>query len=214
MTRPYLDISAFRNHSQRRAKRLLDTYNDNRWRTEAYRSFLIGTLVLELDNLLIQSLRAYAFCRIWQGQRSGIVAKIDRKFMSSAEYTAHFVRILSPAKYVKLHSPTVLSREHEWSIRDPKDVAKIIQGVCGAVPVELNNAIALNCRVFYETKIVRHFYAHRCEDTMLKLKAALPIFSSGIINHPDDYLENILPGSSEAKFITWWSEYDDFFSVA
>ncbi|WP_275783057.1 hypothetical protein [Pararhizobium gei] len=167
-----------------------------------------------MDNLLIQSLRAYAFCRIWQGQRSGIVAKIDRKFMSSAEYTAHFVRILSPAKYVKLHSPTVLSREHEWSIRDPKDVAKIIQGVCGAVPVELNNAIALNCRVFYETKIVRHFYAHRCEDTMLKLKAALPIFSSGIINHPDDYLENILPGSSEAKFITWWSEYDDFFSVA
>ncbi len=214
MSRPYFQLQGFRGHSARRAERLLKVYNDPAWRAGEFRSFVLGTLVLELDNLIIHSLRAYAISRIWEYQRSGIVPKARGKYMSSAEYSAHVMRILQPTKYVKRRHPLTVPRDEEQVTRDPKDIEKIILGISGTVPMDLRNAIALNFQIFHETKIVRHFYAHRCEDTMLKLIRNVPVLQSGLVKHPDDYVEQVLPGATVPRYLQWWNEYTDFFSVA
>ncbi|MEH6718260.1 MAG: hypothetical protein V7704_05185 [Aurantimonas endophytica] len=124
------------------------------------------------------------------------------------------VRILAPGKYKNLGNKSTLPRGDEITTRNPKDIEKILVGIIGNSPISLRNAIALNHSVFMDVKIIRHFYAHRNNDTIQKVKNAAPILNSGLVGHPDEYVDTILPGHTTTKYVEWSTGLQEFFLVA
>ncbi len=105
-------------------------------------------------------------------------------------------------------------KRDETAIRDPGRLRSLLTVVIGGVSNEFSNAMALNCQVFSELRDVRHFYAHRCEDTFRRAMHQNPYFVRGVVRHPDDFVAARLPGHPEPKMRQWLAEAEAFFSVA
>lgn len=215
MPRPYLDTRHLRVHQFRRLYKLRTSFSEPHWRSKPERSVVLGGLVLELDNLIVQGFSGYARSQIWQAQKNGTYPLTRGGLCNADEYDLLVAAAMSKAATKPGQKPkAVKAPKGPRAIREPQELSNVLRYVLGAVPPEFQNAISLNYAVFQELKYFRHFYAHRCEDTLLKAVNNTPVFASTAYNHPDSYIESVRVGRNAPTYLEWWSEVADFFSVA
>lgn len=175
---------------------------------------MLGGLVVELDNLIVQSLKGYVITTMWQLQMGGPRTPGAQRFGSSdyelAVETAKILAATKPGKKPK--TPKI--PQNPSTIRSPLEIQSVLRFLTGGVPTEFSNAVALNHTVFGELKYFRHFYAHRCEDTLSKAVASAPVFATGAFGHPDDFIEAVHPPAGVPKYLDWWGQLVEFYEVA
>jgi hypothetical protein len=129
------------------------------------RNATLAWAVIELDNLIISLARQFLVsslmrCRTTSGSR----VQHSGPLMSQLDAAFFVMSVLEPKKYSKL-SGSPLARRDETTIRDPNKIMQV------AVAANLSNApsiltaLSFPTKVFSEISSVRHFFAHRNEET-------------------------------------------------
>lgn len=195
-----------------RIRRLFDLAGSS---PEPRRSEFISVSVIELDNLILSSLRALTISSLRCGrtsQRNKI--STTRRFGDEQEIAAFMLSILHVKSFQKLRSPTRVSRRDEPKVRDPR-ATEIVFASCGASNIgSLRNALALNTTLFADLPILRNFYAHRNEDTWRKVRTKAHALGVFRIKHPNELLMTMLPGRPVTLFEDWLDDAELFFEEA
>jgi len=214
MTRPYTRRRDLAVHVCRRLAKLGSAYDEVAEQKPKLYTLSVGALVLELDNLIIQSLRAYALMVVREAQAAGRITIDGRaRFCLDDEFPT-IVKLAISAQPSFSNVTFAVDRKNEIKIRDPNKLRGVMQVVAGHVPQSFLNAMALNCSVFSELRDLRNFYAHRCENTFRSAMHSNQFFARGLIRHPDQFVAERLPGRNSPKFKDWIAETETFFAVA
>lgn len=213
--RPVTDLSKLYEAFTYRLLRIRRVFGLAATLTEPRRSEFIAVSVIELDNLIIGALRAFTISSLRGGrtsQRHRVVT--SRTFGREEEIAAYVLSVLDVATYRRLRTPTQVSRREEPKVRDPRSTERVFAR-CGASNIgSLQNALALNSRVFSELAPLRNFYAHRNDDTWRKVRnraQAMGIFNAA---HPNDVVTYVLPGRPVNLFEDWLDDVELFFDEA
>jgi len=198
--------------TQARIKRLSDIYANVIQANVPQQNYQLGYLAIELDNLVISVLREFTMSTIRQARtRLGVRIKVNNPIGPEGEIAAYVLSILNPVRFQKLAQPVAIGVDDEPTVRDPKEIEKVLLHA-GATNIQsLQNALALNSGLFKNLKSLRHFYAHRGKDTFRK--ASLNAANMGIlnINHPDDVLMHVVAGKPYTVLEDWFVDAALFF---
>ena len=179
-----------------------------------HQSIQLAYVAIELDNLIIGSLRAFTISTMRKARTvNGKSITVNTSVQSEQEIGAYVLSILNVVKFKKLKHPLRIVRTDEPTIKDPKEIEKVL-AACGASNLpSLQNALSINSRIFRDVKFVRHFYAHRGADTFAK--AASHAASMGILNvkHPDEILRYVAPGRPLPVIDEWLVDAELFFGL-
>jgi hypothetical protein len=179
------------------------------------RAQLLAFSAIELDNLVVSTLREFAISSL-RGARtaSGVRVTTNRPFGAEEEIAAYMLSIVQVAAFQRLNYPARINRRYEVKIRDPRDTAKVFLS-CGASNYpSLMNALALNTSLFVDLPTVRNFYAHRNGDTCRKVlnKARnMGVFGA---KHADELMIAFLSGRPVSVFEEWLNDAELFFYEA
>ena len=123
-------------------------------------------------------------------------------------------RSLNPAGYKNKHNPVAISERDEVTFRDPKNVEKVLTDYSASNLPNITLALALNAEVFKETKVFRHFFAHRAKNTYDDVQ----IFAarSGIfgVHKPEHLMLRGRPGTGVRFVDGWLADIVNFFDLA
>lgn len=177
-------------------------------------SLRLAYISIELDNLNICALREFTVSTIRGAKTStGMKITVNLSLGPDEEIGAYILSVLNSVRFNKLRSPARITRVEEPTVRDPKDVEKVLIA-CGASNlVSLQSALSLNSSLFRDIKFIRHFYAHRCKDTFVK--ASSNAASMGIQNpaHPDQILRHVIMGRPHSVLEEWLLEAKMFYQL-
>jgi hypothetical protein len=179
------------------------------------RAELVPLVVIELDNLVLSSLRALLIsslrnARTIKGNR--VQSAVHHR--DEEEIAAFTLSVVNSQAFLRLRSPARLARKLEPTVRDPRDTAKIFQAANLTNISSLQNALALNTTLFDHLCTMRNFYAHRNADTWRKAHNkgnAMGIFAA---THVDEIVTAFLPGRSIRVFEDWLDDTELFFEEA
>lgn len=199
---------------QYRINRLHELYKSLGGLPRSRQSPGLSYIAIEFDNLNICALREFTIstireARTTKGQRIKVIQRIGPE----GEIGAYVLSVVNQVKYAKLKNPKSIRRTDEHTIRDPKEVEKILNQ-CGASNLpSLQNALSINSSLFRDIKPIRHFYAHRNKDTFTK--AAAIAASMGVYNlkHPDEILKHVIPGRPHSVLEEWLIEASLFYQL-
>jgi hypothetical protein len=176
------------------------------------RGMVISTSVLELDNLIITTLREFTISSLVRTRTvSGHRVAINRLFRCEEEISAHILSIVNFVAFQRLKQPPRIARKDEPTVRDLKITEKILLG-CGASNLpSLQNALALNLSLFRDIPTIRNFYAHRNEDTWKKVKDKARLMGIRATRHTDDLVQAVVAGRPWSIFEDWLGDLEIFF---
>lgn len=200
--------------TQYRIKRLHDLYKSIDTLPRSQQSPGLSYIAIEFDNLNISVLREFTISTIREAQTTkGRRIKVNHSIGPEKEISAYVLSVVNQVKYNKLKKPKSIQRTDEQTIRDPKEVEKILNH-CGASNLpSLQNALSLNSSLFRDIKPIRHFYAHRNKDTFAK--AVTNAASMGVFNprHPDQILRHVIHGRPHSVLEEWLIEARLFYQL-
>jgi hypothetical protein len=213
--RPVSDLAKLYDSFGYRLLRLRKTYSAATAVGEPWRSELLSYAVIELDNLMLGTLRVLTIsslrsARTAQGHRIRVI----RNFGHEEEISAFMLSVLSAVKFRRLNSPTRINKKEEPTVRDPRDTEKVLLAAGATNITSFQNALALNTAIFLDLGTARNFYAHRNKDTWRKIQSkaqAMGIFSS---THGNDVITTGLPGRPVSLFEDWLDDAELFFEEA
>ncbi|CAN5916457.1 hypothetical protein BH11PSE8_BH11PSE8_23970 [soil metagenome] len=177
-------------------------------------SIQLAFIAIELDNLIIRAFRAFTISTLREAKTTGgLRISVAKRLDAEDEIAAYVLSVLNVVKFKKLKSPSRIPRTDESAIRDPKQIEKIFLDCNASNLTSLQNALSLNSRVFRDVKFVRHFYAHRGQDTLEK--ALNNAKSMGVLNigHPDDILRFVVNGRPFSVLEEWLIDAQLFFEL-
>ncbi|MBY5326530.1 hypothetical protein [Rhizobium leguminosarum] len=171
--------------------------------------------MIELDNLVLSSLRNLAISSLW-GARTATGHRIStsRTFGPQDEISAYFLSVANLTKYLRMSSPPTISRKEEPTIRDPRTTAAILNGCAASNLGALQNALAWNFAIFADLSTVRNFYAHRNDDTYRKVRNKAASMGVLGLSHPDMLVTKRIANRSVTLFEDWLDETELFFEEA
>lgn len=213
--RPVSDLRKLHSSFSYRLLRLRRLYAVAVEVAEPRRSELLAVSVIELDNLVLSSLRALTISSLRAARTAmGNRVAVARRFGDEEEVSAFMLSVLSTFTYKRLKSPARVARKHEPTVRDPRDTAKVFIASGASNLRSLQNALALNTTLFNDLGTLRNFYAHRNQDTWRKARnkaQAMGIFSA---KHANDIITSGLPGRAVSVFEDWLDDAELFFEEA
>lgn len=202
-----MHLQRLQDATQYRIKRLHELYTSIGALPRSQQSPGLSYIAIEFDNLNICALREFTISTIREARTTkGRRIKVNQSFGPEGEVCAYVLSVLNPVKYKKLKNPKSIQRTDEQTIRDPKEIEKVLSH-CGASNLpSLQNALSLNSNLFRDIKPIRHFYAHRNKDTFTK--AAKNAASMGVFNpkHPDQILRHVTLGRPHSVLEEWLIE--------
>jgi len=176
---------------------------------------IVSTCIIELDNLVVGGLRAFMVGTLFQGRTAtGNRVLVTKSFSSEGEIGAYVLSLLNIVKYNRLGKPPNVVRREEQTIRDPKDVEKILIACSASNLGAFQTALSLNASVFRDLATVRNFYAHRNEDTFTKVRRQARTYGFPLIKHADEFVRHSLPSRPVRVIDDWFAELDLFFDEA
>ncbi len=200
--------------TQYRIKKLHDLYKSTEVLPRSQQGPGLSYIAIEFDNLNVSVLREFTISTIREAKTTtGRRIKVSQSIGPEEEIGAYVLSVVNQVKYHKLKKPKSIQRTDEQTIRDPKEVEKILSH-CGASNLpSLQNALSLNSNLFRDIKPIRHFYAHRNKDTFNK--AATRAASMGIFNprHPDQILRHVILGRPHSVLEEWLIEAGLFYQL-
>ena len=201
-------------HVIRRLSKIQSAYREVSWRSLHSPSLLLGSLIIELDNLTVQAFRSYAIMCVRRAQKVGIIPLMGDTLCGQRQYdymlaSAKAKASTKPGRQVKQIKKDV----SPIAVRDPIILKDDIKLLTGSVPNGLLNAASIPYLPFSDLKNFRHFYAHRCEDTIAKVRKRVPQFVYPTFGHPDDFVDSAISGSAVKMFEKWTAGMINFFIV-
>lgn len=174
----------------------------------------ISYVTIELDNLIIVGLRQYTKSSLLRSRTSDgkrITASVKPK--STEEAAALIYASLNPKGYSK-NKPIVIKEKDEMPFRDPKKAEKVLMDYSASNLANLNLALSLNAQVFGELKTIRHFFAHRAQNTFeavhkFAIDRAVVSFET-----PEHLVVRGRPGTGVKFLDGWFAEVENFFDLA
>lgn len=209
-----MQLRCLHDATQYRLKRLHDLYKSIDPLSRPQQSRRLAYLAIELDNLNIGTLRAFTISTIRRARTTtGRKITVNRGLGSEEEIGAYVLSVVNIAKYRKLRQPSTIRRIDEQTIRDPKEIERVLRDCAASNLPSLQNALSLNSSLFRDIKSIRHFYAHRCQDTFIKASANAA--SMGILNlrHPDEILKYVAAGRPHSILEEWLIEARMFYEL-
>jgi hypothetical protein len=167
--------------------------------------------VIELDNLIINGLRYFVgSCLTKTRTTSGRVVTASMKFNNQEEVGAHILSVLNGTKYLRQGSPTTISRRDEPTLRNPRDLQRVLASVSASNMVSVQNALALNYTVFDEIAPMRNFYAHRNASTFDRARRTARTWGIVQMDHVDEIAVKSRPLRPVPILDDWLSEVQIF----
>ncbi len=210
--RASMHLGRLHSAAQYRIKRLSDLFKSIPGLSPEERGRRLSYIAIELDNLNICALREFTISTIRKAKTlSGVKVSVSLNIGPEDEIAAYMLSVTNSVKYAKMHSPARIKRSDEQAIRDPKQIEKILIACSASNLPSLQNALALNSSMFRDLKFVRHFYAHRNQDTFGK--AATNAASLGVLNldHPDKILLHVMSGKTHSVIEEWLADATIFY---
>jgi len=175
----------------------------------------ISYVTIELDNLIIGGLRQYTKSsllgsRTCSGQR--ITASVKPK--STEEAAALIYASLNPAGYNKNGKPLAIKEKDEVTFRDPKRTEKVMTDYSASNLPNLAVALSLNAQVFGELKTLRHFFAHRAQNTFEAVQKFAVDRAIVGFETPEHLVVRGRPGTGVKLLDGWFAEIENFFDLA
>ncbi|WKY30268.1 hypothetical protein [Pseudomonas donghuensis] len=212
--RASMHLGRLNDAAQYRLERLQALYNTMGGLPVPQQSRRLAYISIELDNLNICTLREFTVSTIRGAKTTtGKRITVNQRMGPDDEIGAFILSVVNSVKYRKLRNPVKVQRTQEQTIRDPKEVEKVLVA-CGASNLpSLQNALSLNSSLFRDIKFIRHFYAHRSKDTFIKASANAA--SMGIHNpsHPDQILKYVVTGRPHSVIEEWLVEAKIFYQL-
>jgi hypothetical protein len=206
------DLAKLYDAAQYRLVRIRRLYSSLTNRPLADRGMVISTSVMELDNLIISTLREFTISSLVRTRTVlGHRVATNRPFRCEAEISAHIISIVNSIAFQRLKQPSRIARKDEPTVRDPKTTEKILVGCAASNLPSLQNALALNLSVFRDIPTLRNFYAHRNEDTWKKVKDKARIMGIIAARHTDDLVQAVVIGRPSSIFEDWLGDLETFF---
>ncbi len=173
---------------------------------------LIAYCVIELDNMAISTLREFTVSCLNRARTlNGHRITINKSFNNEKEISAFILSIINTVKYGKIGAPKLIDRDKEPTVRDPKDIEKILSTCNASNLPSLRTAISLNTGIFRDLATLRNFYAHRNEDTWKKVRNKARDIGVSPIQHPDEIVQATILGRPVSIFEDWLAEAAIFF---
>ena len=213
--RPVSDLGKLYSSFSYRLRRLRKLYAMAIVVGEPRRSELLAVSVIELDNLILSSLRVLTISSLRAARTAtGHRIVVARKFTDEEEVSAFILSVLAARTYKRLQSPVRVPRKEEPTVRDPRETAKVL-GASGASNLSsLQNALALNTAVFSDLGTIRNFYAHRNQDTWRKGRAKAHAMGIPAAKHANEVVTTGLQGRPVSVFEDWLDDAELFFEEA
>lgn len=172
---------------------------------------IIGSTVIDLDNLVVQSFRQFAIQSVRSAQLSNTLGLFSSGLCSDRNYDQELA--LARWYFTNRRGRRPRPPYNRIAIRKPIDLERNIVTLGCVSPQSLRNAIGIPNQPFDEIKYFRHFYAHRCEDTATQLRSKIPKYLRSRYNHPDEYVKGYDFSSGNRIFDIWWGGVYNFLSV-
>lgn len=175
----------------------------------------ISYVAIELDNVIITGLRQYTKSsllgsRTADGQR--ITASV--KPNSTEEAAALIYASLNPAGYDRNGRPASIKERDEITFRDPKRAEKVMTDYAASNLPNLTVALSLNAQVFGELKTLRHFFAHRAQNTFEAVQKFAIDRAIIKFETPEHLVLRGRPGTGVKFLDGWLAEVENFFELA
>lgn len=199
-----------------RARRLDHAYAVWRDRHDRERTLVVGGLVVELDNLIIGTMRLYALAIVRNAYRGSTIPLPGYSTkLSDLEFSRLVLQIFDPSKLARANRKRrPVERRDEKTVRDPIEWEGFLRALGIPSPPDLTNAISLNFPFPKEMGVVRNFYAHRSKETLDRVKLKFPQLAYGAARHPDEIVTATPYVIVNAKFPQWSFEGKTFLHVA
>ncbi len=184
--------------------------------SERDKTLVVGGLVVELDNILIQTTRLYVqhFLSQLMSRRIIVIDSYPAR-LSSDEFSEIIVSKFDPGKWKAARTKRKrLQQRDEKVIRNPAEWMWFIESFGAQGPKSLNDALSLNYKFHEEIGIFRNFYAHRGISTITRIEEKYPQLKYGQVRHPDDIVTSAVLGAEMAKYLQWSMELKTFLFVA
>lgn len=209
-----MNLHRLHDAAQYRIERLIKLHRGVNILPADQQSRRLAYIAIELDNLNICTLREFTISTIRKAKSvKGNRITVSRSLGREEEIGAYILSVLNPVKYTKLRSPVTIKRTDEPSVRDPKEIRKVLVDCNASNLSSIDNALALNSSLFRDIKPIRHFYAHRSKDTFLKASTHSASLGLPHPRHPDDILRHVVPGRSLPVLEEWLIEAQLFYEL-
>lgn len=212
--RASMHLGRLHDATQYRLKRLLDLYGTIGVLPIPQQSRRLAYIAIELDNLNISALREFTISTIRCAKSlTGKKISVNRNLGQEDEIGAYILSVLNPVRYKNLKFPATVKRTDEPTVRDPKEVKKVLVDCAASNLASMDNALSLNSSLFRDIKPIRHFYAHRSKDTFIKALANSASLGLPHPRHPDEILKHVVPGRSVPVWEEWLIEAQIFYEL-
>lgn len=175
----------------------------------------LAFVTIELDNLVIVGLRQYTKSSLLRSRTAAGVRISATVHPTSTEEAAAFIySSINPRAYSNRGSPSRIAERDELPFRDPKETEKVFLQYSVSNLPNLALALSLNAEVFRESKICRHFFAHRARNT----NEAVQVFAANLgifaVDMPEHLIMRGRPGTGVRFLDGWLADVENFFDLA
>lgn len=180
---------------------------------EGYRRrMILAQVVVELDNLLLGCLREFLVsCLLGTRTVNGTRTASQQALTSEGEASAFIMSSLNSFGYQRMGSPATVPRRKEPTIRQPRDVEKVLLAAKANNIVSVQRALAFNFKFFDEIGSLRNFYCHRNKDTYDSAYSKARNWGATSRLHPDELVLKPRPGRPVPIIRDWIGEARLFF---
>jgi hypothetical protein len=167
---------------------------------------------VELDNLVLSAIRQFVIsCLTGARSADGQRVAVTPRLRDEGEVAAYVLSVLAQKAYEDLGSPQRVARQHEFKIREPRFLERVMASCAASNLISVEAAFSLPTTLFSDLPTVRNFYAHRNDDTWRKVRnraAGRGIFG---VRTTDEVLRATLPGRPVSLFEDWLDDAELFF---
>lgn len=171
-------------------------------------------VIVEIDNIYIEGLRAVTMASMGDAKlRSGGRSKPTQRFRTQGEAGAFLLATLNPRAYQNKGSPHSVDRRLEPTIRRPSDVVRVLSQLQTRNISSVRSAAAYPATFLDLLPTFRNFFAHRNQDTTMKVKNKIRNLGIPANDHPAKLLFKPIPDRPVRVCEDWFNELRGFFDV-
>lgn len=167
---------------------------------------------IELDNLILAAIRLFVIscltgARSTEGRKIAVIPRMK----DEGEVAAFVLSVLSSKSFASLGSPTRVPRQHEFKIREPRLIERVMASCSATNLISVQAAFSLPTTLFSDLPTIRNFYAHRNDDTWRKVKMRANGMGILGVRTTDELLKAPVPGRPVTVFEDWLDDAELFF---
>ena len=172
----------------------------------------LAIAAIELDNLVIASIRQFMISSLTGARTAdGKKVTVTPRMKDEGEVAAFVLSVLSSQSFQNLGNPTRVARQHEFKIREPRFIERVMSSCSASNLISVQAAFSLPTTLFSDLPTIRNFYAHRNDDTWRKVKIRAQGLGVYRVRTADELLTSGLPGRPVTVFEDWLDDAELFF---